>query len=74
MSVGLYGTLVDYLKFVRIMPNLGVASKEQVFKPVIVDLKSRNAIGDSNVAMLRTVALAMSHDADFFPGMPNGWI
>ena len=70
---GLYGTVGDYLKFVRMILNRGRAGAEQVLKPETVDLMSRNAMGDIKVTMLNTVAPALSKDAEFFPGMPKGW-
>ena len=70
---GLYGTAGDYLKFVRMILNQGRAGSEQVLKPETVELMSRNAMGDCKVTMLYTVAPALSHDAEFFPGMPKGW-
>jgi len=70
---GLYGTVVDYLKFVRMMLNRGRVGSEQVLRPETVDLMSRNAMGDCRVTMLRTVAPALSHDAEFFPGMSKSW-
>ena len=70
---GLYGTAVDYSKFVRMVLNRGRAGAEQVLKPETVDLMSRNAMGDIKVTMLRSVVPALSNDAEFFPGMPKGW-
>jgi len=70
---GLYGTAGDYLKFVRMILNQGRAGSEQVLKPETVELMSRNAMGDCKVTMLHTVAPTLSHDAEFFPGMPKGW-
>jgi methyl acetate hydrolase len=70
---GLYGTVGDYLKFVRMMLNHGRAGSEQVLKPETVDLMSRNAMGDRKVTMLHTTNPNLSLDAEFFPGMPKGW-
>ena len=70
---GLYGTAVDYLKFVRMILNRGRAGAERVLKPETVDLMSRNAMGDIKVTMLYSVAPALSNDAEFFPGMPKSW-
>ncbi len=70
---GLYGTVGDYLKFVRMMLNQGRGDSEQVLKPETVELMSRNAMGDCKVTMLHTVMPTLSHDAEFFPGMPKGW-
>jgi CubicO group peptidase (beta-lactamase class C family) len=70
---GLYGTVGDYLKFIRMILNRGRAGSEQVLKPETVELMSHNAMGECRVTMLHTVAPAVSHDAEFFPGMPKSW-
>jgi methyl acetate hydrolase len=70
---GLYGTVLDYLKFVRMMLNRGRSGSQQVLRPETVDLMSRNAMGNSRVTMLRTVNPALSNDAEFFPGMSKSW-
>lgn len=70
---GLYGTVGDYLKFVRMMLNHGRAGSEQLLKPETVELMSRNAMGDCKVIMLPTTNPSLSLDAEFFPGMPKGW-
>jgi methyl acetate hydrolase len=70
---GLYGTVGDYLKFVRMMLNHGRAGSEQVLKPETVELMSRNAMGNCRVTMLHTVFPTVSNDAEFFPGMPKRW-
>lgn len=70
---GLYGTVGDYLKFVRMMLNHGRAGSEQLLRPETVELMSRNALGNTQVTMLRTVAPPVTNDAEFFPGMSKGW-
>lgn len=70
---GLYGTVGDYLKFVRMILNKGKAGSGQVLKPETVELMSRNAMGDCQVTMLHTVLPPVTNDAEFFPGMPKGW-
>ena len=70
---GLYSTVGDYLKFVRMMLNHGRARSEQLLKPETVDLMSRNAMGDCKVTTLHTTNPNRSLDAEFFPGMPKGW-
>ena len=70
---GLYGTVGDYLKFIRMILNGGRAGSEQVLKPETVELMSRNAMGECRVTMVHTVLPAVSNDAEFFPGMPKGW-
>lgn len=70
---GLYGTVGDYLKFVRMMLNRGRAGSEQVLKPETVDLMALRAMGECKVTMLHTTNPNLSLDAEFFPGMPKGW-
>jgi CubicO group peptidase (beta-lactamase class C family) len=71
---GLYSTVGDYGRFVRMMLNQGRSDKgEQVLKPATVAEMSRNAMGDTRVKMLKTVAPPFSNDAEFFPGMDKQW-
>jgi len=70
---GLYGTVGDYLKFVRMMLNRGKGEGGQVVKPETVELMSRNAMGDARVCMLKTVIPPFSNDAEFFPGVEKTW-
>lgn len=70
---GLYGTVGDYLKFIRMILNDGRAGTEQILKPETVALMTRNAMGDQRVTVLKTVMPAVSQDAEFFPGLPKSW-
>jgi methyl acetate hydrolase len=70
---GLYGTAADYLSFARLFLHQGRAGDRPVLKPETVRLMSENAIGELNVQLLKTVAPAFSHDAEFFPGMVKKW-
>lgn len=70
---GLYSTVGDYLKFIRMILNGGRAGSKQVLKPETVELMSRNAMGECQVTMLHTVLPPVTKDAEFFPGMPKGW-
>lgn len=70
---GLYGTVPDYLKFIRMILNDGHAGSKQIVKPETVTLMTHNAMGNLQVTMLKTVMPAVSTDAEFFPGMPKTW-
>lgn len=71
---GLYGTVIDYLKFVRMMLNEGRAGDERVLKPETVALMSRNAMDtDCQITLLRAHMPTLTHDAEFFPGLAKGW-
>jgi CubicO group peptidase (beta-lactamase class C family) len=71
---GLYSTVGDYLRFVRMMLNQGKSDRgEAVLKPETVNLMSKNAMGDTKVCLLKTAAPPLSNDAEFFPGMDKQW-
>ncbi|MCH5642355.1 MULTISPECIES: beta-lactamase family protein [unclassified Gordonia (in: high G+C Gram-positive bacteria)] len=71
---GLYSTVGDYLKFMRMWLNDGMSdSGEQVLKPETVEMAERNHLGDLKVTALPGVIPALSNDAEFFPGMPKSW-
>ena len=70
---GLYSTVGDYLKFVKMILNKGVANGSQLLKPQTVELMSTNQMGDCRVCELKTAMPSVSNDAEFFPGMPKTW-
>ena len=70
---GLYGTVGDYLRFIRMILNRGCANGERVLKPETVDMMSRNQMGDTRVCELKTAIPPLSRDAEFFPGLPKSW-
>jgi CubicO group peptidase (beta-lactamase class C family) len=66
---GLYGTVQDYLKFVRCLLNDGAPLVSRAtFREM-----ARNNIGAIDVVALKTAAPPYSADADFFPGMKCKW-
>jgi methyl acetate hydrolase len=70
---GLYGTIQDYAKFVRMILSRGRADGQQVLKPETVQMMSTNQMGACRVGMIRTAMPPLSNDAEFFPGMPKTW-
>ncbi len=71
---GLWSTVGDYLKFIRMWLNDGESdSGEQVLRPETIADAARGHIGDLKVTVLPGVIPALSHDAEFFPGMPKSW-
>ena len=70
---GLYGTVGDYLQFVRLILNRGDADGQQVLRPETVDMMARNQMGECQVRALKTAMPSWSNDAEFFPGMPKTW-
>ena len=70
---GLYGTVGDYLRFIRMILNRGRANGERVLRPETVDMMSRNQMGEIRVCELKTAIAPLSNDAEFFPGMAKSW-
>jgi CubicO group peptidase (beta-lactamase class C family) len=70
---GLYGTAQDYLRFTQMFLHRGTFNGNQVLQPETVQTMSQNHIGDLDCVELKTVAPALSHDANFFPGMQQKW-
>jgi CubicO group peptidase (beta-lactamase class C family) len=71
---GLYSTAADYLAFLRMILNEGLADDgARVLRPETVDLMSRNHIGGQRVSPMRSLNPARSNDAEFFPGVPKSW-
>ena len=70
---GLYGTVGDYLRFIRLILNRGRVDGERLLAPETVDLMSRNQMGDLRVGALETAIPPYSNDAEFFPGLPKTW-
>lgn len=72
---GLFSTVPDYLKFIRMWLNEGrSASGEHVLSPASVDLGFTNQLpGNLQVTMLPGVIGWLSNDAEFFPGLKKTW-
>ena len=70
---GLYSTVGDYLKFIRMILNHGSANGAQILKPETVDMMSVNQMGDCRVGELKTAMPAYTNDAEFFPGIEKSW-
>jgi CubicO group peptidase (beta-lactamase class C family) len=69
---GLYGTVGDYLKFVRMILNGGQLGGERVLRPETVVSLGLNHMGTNRVRMLEA-AVPLTNDAEFFPGVPKSW-
>jgi CubicO group peptidase (beta-lactamase class C family) len=69
---GLYGTMGDYLKFVRMVLNNGQLGGERVLKPESVGALCMNQMGSNRVTNL-VAAIPLTNDAEFFPGVNKSW-
>lgn len=70
---GLYGTVGDYMHFIRMVLNDGATPNGRVLKAETVQLMSRNAMGPLRVTNLPTQAPPLTLDAEFFPGVEKSW-
>lgn len=70
---GLYSTVGDYARFIRMILNDGAVNGQQVLKPETVAMMSQNQMGDCRVCVLKTNAPDLSNDAEFFPGQEKTW-
>lgn len=70
---GLYGTVGDYMRFIRMWLNDGQGEQGRVLKPETVRMAEQNQLGDKKVTMLPGVIPSLSNDAEFFPGLSKSW-
>lgn len=70
---GLYGTVGDYMRFLRMWLNDGLGDKGRVLRPETVQMAERNHLGDLPVTALSGVIPTLSNDAEFFPGLTKSW-
>ena len=70
---GLYGTAVDYLKFLRMLLNRGNADGGRVLKAETVELASRNHLGELDVQSLISAMPTLTNDLPLPPDNPQKW-
>lgn len=72
---GLYATVPEYMKFIRMWLNDGSAPNgNRVLKPETVAWAVRNGLeAHQKVGVLPGVIPSLSNDAEFFPGLEKGW-
>lgn len=71
---GLYGTVGEYMKFIRMWLNDGAGLNGEVLKAETVDWAVKGAlVPPQKVTMLPGVIPELSNDAEFFPGLGKDW-
>lgn len=70
---GLYGTVGDYMRFIRMWLNDGKGEHGQVLRPETVAMAVQNHLGELPVTPLPGVIPSLSNDAEFFPGISKSW-
>ena len=69
----LYGTVGDYMKFIRMILDYGAGEHGRVLKPETVERMAQNGLGEMKIKSLPGAIPSLSNDAEFFPGMPKSW-
>ncbi len=71
---GLYATVPEYMKFIRMWLNDGAGPRGRVLKPETVEWAVKGAlVPPQKVTMLPGVIPSLSNDAEFFPGTKKDW-
>ena len=72
---GLYATVGEYMKFIRMVLNDGAGPNGRVLKPETVALMSRDGLSAAGLSSggWKTSIPSLSNDGEFFPGTDKGW-
>ena len=71
---GLYASVGEYMKFIRMWLNDGLGPNGRVLKKETVEQAVRNGLQPhQQVGMLPGVIPSLSNDAEFFPGLKKSW-
>jgi len=71
---GLYGTVPEYMKFIRMWLNDGAGPRGRVLKPETVAWAVKSGLqAHQTVGLLRSAIPSLSNDAEFFPGLKKSW-
>lgn len=70
---GLYATVGEYMKFIRMVLNDGDGPNGRVLKAATVDQMSKNGLGELKSGGWKTSIPSLSNDGEFFPGLSKSW-
>jgi methyl acetate hydrolase len=71
---GLYASIGEYMKFIRMWLNDGKGPNGQVLRKETVETAVRNGLqSHQTVVMLPGIIPTLSNDAEFFPGLKKSW-
>jgi methyl acetate hydrolase len=70
---GLYGTVGDYCRFIRMWLNDGMGEGGRVLKAETILMAEKNGLDNQQVKMIPGVIPTLSNDAEFFPGQKKSW-
>ena len=69
----LFGTVGDYMRFLRMWLNDGAGKHGRVLEPKTVEMAARNGLGDMKIKPLPSVDSLLTNEAEFFPGQSKSW-
>jgi methyl acetate hydrolase len=70
---GLYATVGDYMRFIRMWLNDGDGEHGRVLKPETIRMAEKDQLGGKKIKRLPGIIGALSNDAEFFPGLSKSW-
>jgi methyl acetate hydrolase len=70
---GLYATVGDYMKFIRMVLNDGAGANGRVLKAETVAQMSKNGLGALKVGGWPTSIASLTNAGEFFPGLSKSW-
>ncbi|HZZ62947.1 MAG TPA: serine hydrolase domain-containing protein [Roseiarcus sp.] len=69
----LFGTVPDYMRFLRMWLNDGMGENGRVLKPETVAYAARDRLDGMKIRRMESVTRGVTHDAEFFPGLSKSW-
>ena len=72
---GLYATVGEYMKFIRMILNDGMGSSGRVLKPETIDLMGKDGLAELGLSSTgwTTSIPSLSNSGEFFAGQDRGW-
>jgi methyl acetate hydrolase len=70
---GLYGTVDEYMKFIRMVLNDGAGPHGRVLRAETVAQMADDGLGTLESTAWKTSIPSLSNDGEFFPGVKKGW-
>ena len=70
---GLYASVADYMKFIRMLLNDGEGPNGRVLKAATVEQMARNGLEGLQSGGWTSSIPALSNDGEFFPGLKKSW-
>lgn len=72
-GAALYGTVGDYLKFIRMILNNGQGENGRLLKAETVEQMAQNGLGSIKSGAWKSSIPSLANDGDFFPGISKSW-